>query len=141
MRVKFNDIDTAVDVVSSSQGGNQVFLSRDTGKLYYIYDFDDSMSDELPEDFEEGDYLSIPSKDELDLKQNLVREFASGCSDEIQREIHDCFRKRGAYRRFKDLLDRYDLRESWYSFENQAEKDAICAWCADNKIELDFENG
>ena len=139
VRIKFDKIEHAVEFVSFDQASNQVFLSRDTGKLFYINDFDDSLSDELPEDFEEGDYLAIPDEDELDLKQSVVREFASGCSDVVRDEINDCFRRRGAYRNFEDLLDRKDLLDDWHRFRNQAEKDAIIAWCADNKIELDFE--
>ena len=139
MRVKFHDIEHAVEFVSFNFGENEVFLSRDTGKLFYIHEIDASMSDELPADFEEGGYLSIPGKNQLGLKQNLVHEFANGCSDEIQQKIRDCFRKRGAYRRFRALLDRNGLLDAWYKFENQAERDAICAWCADNKIELDFK--
>ena len=139
MRIKFDKIEHAVEFVSFDQASNQVFLSRDTGKLFYINDFDDSLSDELPEDFEEGDYLAIPDEDELDLKQSLVREFASSCSDTVRDEINDCFRRRGAYRNFEDLLDRKDLLNNWHRFRNKAEKDAIIAWCADNKIELDFE--
>ena len=139
MKVKFTDIELAVEFVSFNQGENQVFLSRDTGKLFYINGFDDSLSDEMPEDFEEGDYLAIPDQDELDLKQRLIREFASGHSDEIQNKIRDCFRSRGAYRRFEDLLDRHNLLDDWHCFRNKAETDAIVAWCADNKIELDLE--
>ena len=139
VRVKFDEIEHAFQYVSFSESNNEVFLSRATGKLFYICDFDDSLSDELPEDFEDGEYLSIPDKDELNLGRNLVREFSRGCSLEMQDKIEDCFKKRGAYRRFKNLLDRNDLLDKWHKFENKAERDAILAWCADNKVELDFE--
>ena len=135
MKIKYEEIEIAVDFVSCSPNDNQVFLSRATGELCYVSE--DGEGDDLPEDFEDGDYLEIPDQHQLGLKQNLVREFASGCSDKIEGEIRRCFKKRGAYRRFKDLLDRNDLLDKWHSFEAEAEKEAICAWCSANQIELE----
>jgi hypothetical protein len=46
------------------------------------------------------------------------------------------FRRRGAYGRFKDLLDARGKLQRWYEFENQATEDALRDWCADNGIQL-----
>jgi hypothetical protein len=49
--------------------------------------------------------VAIPHKNDLDLGQSLVFEFvASTLPDEYDR-VRDIFRHRGAYGRFKDLLD------------------------------------
>ena len=58
----------------------------------------------------------IPHKNDLDLGQALVFEFAaSHLPDEYDR-VRDIFRRRGAYGRFKDLLDSKGLLETWYRF-------------------------
>jgi hypothetical protein len=49
--------------------------------------------------------VEIPHKNDLDLGQRLVFEFVeTHLSDEYQR-VEQIFRRRGAYGRFKDLLE------------------------------------
>lgn len=80
--------------------------------------------------------IEIPHKNDLDFGQNLVFEFiASTLPDEYNR-VRDIFRRRGAYGRFKDLLDSKGLLEAWYRFENDREKEALLLWCEENQIEL-----
>jgi hypothetical protein len=56
-------------------------------------------------------------------------------ADELDRG-QQIFSYRGAYRRFKDLLDHKGLLQSWYDFENQREEEALRGWARENKIEL-----
>ena len=80
--------------------------------------------------------IEIPHKNDLDLGHNLVFEFtASNLPDEYDR-VRDIFRHRGAYGRFKDLLDFKGLLDAWHSFENERETKALRRWCDENKIEL-----
>jgi hypothetical protein len=46
------------------------------------------------------------------------------------------FRKRGAYGRFKDLLERKGLLEAWYEYEAQAVEQALRTWSAENGLQL-----
>ena len=68
--------------------------------------------------------------------ERLVFDFAEQrLADELDR-VQQIFSYRGAYRRFKDLLDHKGLLQSWYDFENQREEEALREWALDNKIEL-----
>ena len=94
-------------------------------------------SDDLPEDIDESDdYIEIPHKNRLDLGKSLVFQFVSehlpGDLDQVER----IFRKRGAYSRFKDLLERKNLLEQWYNYETDETSKALRAWCQKNKIEI-----
>lgn len=53
-------------------------------------------------------------------------------------KVADSFHKRGAYGRFKDLLDRRSVREAWYAFEAEATELALKQWCEEHGIQLSF---
>ena len=46
------------------------------------------------------------------------------------------FHQRGAYGRFKDLLERKGMLEAWYECEAQAAEQALRAWSAENGLQL-----
>jgi hypothetical protein len=94
-------------------------------------------SDELPEDIEENEnYISIPHKSDLDLGRNLVFDFVeANIPDEFER-VRAIFSRKGAYARYKDLLEARGQLEAWYNFENEATENALRAWCKEKCIEL-----
>jgi hypothetical protein len=51
-------------------------------------------------------------------------------------KIQQIFSAKGAYARFKDLMDRKGALDQWYNFEAKAEEEALRMWCALNSIEL-----
>jgi hypothetical protein len=46
------------------------------------------------------------------------------------------FRSRGAYARFKRLLESEGVLEKWYKFEAESVEKALRGWCAENDIQL-----
>jgi len=134
--MKFDEIEDAFFFVSSaSQFTNSAFLSKETGEIFYISGMGDS--DDLPEDMEDSDeYIEIPHKNDLDLGNRLVMEFITEQCPELLEKVHAMFRRKGAYSRYKELLDSKGLLERWYDYENQNTKEALRQWCADNGIEL-----
>ena len=116
-----NEIEDAMMFVSSSgYGDNSAILDKSTGKIYYQSDYGDL--DEL-EDIPEGEYdpnihIEIPHKNELDLGRNLVFEFVEEhLSNDFER-VREIFRRKGAYGRYKDMLEERGLLKKWYDFEN-----------------------
>jgi hypothetical protein len=119
-------------------GENKAYLSLDTGKIHLVSDFGDVMEeDEPPDDVETSDrYLAIPHKNELDLGRDLVLRF-------VERElpgdidtVEDMFRRKGAYRNFKDLLEERDVLQKWYDFEDRETEEALREWCEENGIKV-----
>lgn len=140
MRVKWSEIDDAFNFVNSGQPTEiQAFLCKETGKIYIRSDVIDVL-DEVPEDPGESNrYIEIPHKNDLDLGRRLALDFASECLPDHFDEIRDIFARRGAYRRFKDLLHHHGALEHWYDFSNKAEEAALRRWCEENEIEIDDE--
>jgi mannose-6-phosphate isomerase-like protein (cupin superfamily) len=116
----------------------QAFLDRETGKTYLVsdaIDMDEAL-EELPDDLDSERYLEIPRRSELDLGKPLVLAFvAERLPGELDR-VEGMFRRRGAYRRYKDLLEERGLLDAWHAFEEQAEKRALVEWCQEQGIEV-----
>ena len=90
----------------------------------------------MPDDIDDEKYIAIPDKRELDLGKPLVLNFARKFLPDDYDEVRYIFSRRGAYRRYKELLVRRDALERWYDFSNKSEAAALREWCAENGIDL-----
>lgn len=137
--IKFRDIEFAFLFVSGDAPlMNQVYVDRETGQTYYVSEMGDS--DELPDDIEDHRrYLRVPHKRDLDLGRRLVDDFVLERAPGLYEQVQDVFHRRGAYSRFKDLLDKKGLLEDWYKFEDDRSKAKLKAWCERVRLEVDFE--
>jgi hypothetical protein len=140
MPANFNDISDAFEFVSV--GGfseHGALLCRRTGKIYYRSEFSDmdELNDELPDDIEDDEkYIAIPQKRELGLGKPLALEFAREFLPDDFDDVRRLFDRKGAYRKFRALLERRNAVERWYAFESQATKRALRDWCEANSITL-----
>jgi hypothetical protein len=136
--VSFADIQNAFEYVNVGlPGETQAFLDRENGKIHYHSELLDGDEDEpLPDDLGAEKYLEIPHKLDLGLGKHLAFQFADEFMSADRVAVRDFFRRKGGYRRFKDLLDRRDLLQRWYDFSSEAENAALRAWCTDCEVEL-----
>ncbi len=137
---KFNEILDALMFVSAmGYGENTAILDKQTGKIYFHSDFGDF--DELEqlsdEDYDSTIHIDIPHKNDLDLGRDLVFEFVEQFMPEEDEKVSQIFRKRGAYSRYKDLLEYRGMLQKWHDFENQREQLALLEWCKENEINIE----
>jgi hypothetical protein len=45
-----------------------------------------------------------------------------------------CLPRRGAFRRFKDVLHRHNLQQDWYAFRENALREIAIAFCEENNL-------
>lgn len=96
---------------------------------------------DLPEDLDSSDrYLSLPNSRDLDLGRPLVFRFVEEVLPEDERLVHDMFHKKGAYRRWRELLERRNVLQRWYDFQRDATEAALRAWCEENGLRLASSN-
>ena len=92
----------------------------------------------LPDDIDDATiYVSVPHKNDLNLGKRLVFGFVSEFLPDDFDQVSNIFRRKGAYSRFKQLLDRRGRLDDWYSVENEREKRVLLEWCKDNDIKID----
>ena len=134
--VKFDELSEAFEFVSSGQQcENNAYIHTDTGTIYYVSQM--AGIDELPDDFETSEnYVEIPHRNELNLGRDLVFTFVDKNLPDEFNAVADIFRRRGAYSRFKDLLQAGGMLDSWYEFEKNAIDAALRNWCQETGIRL-----
>lgn len=140
--VKFDDLSLAFDFVGSAPPSeNNAYISLDTGQIYWTSALN-PLDEEVPRDLEASDrYLLLPHKTELDLGRDLALRFAVSELPHHYDRVVGFFRHKGAYARYKDLLDSKGALERWYKYEAEATEKKLRDWCAENDIHLIERNG
>jgi hypothetical protein len=138
-RVKFDDVLDAFEFTSMVDPyENRAFIRIETGTVHCTRDLEIEPGEIDEEELEaSGGLIYLPGKHDLDLGSRLVSAFADQMlSDADADRVRDIFRRKGAYRRFKDFLETRGMLEQWYAFEGKATEQALRKWCEENGIEL-----
>ena len=148
--VKLDDIIEGIEFQSDEVTS---YLNKKTGKVVTITDqeFGAAEDDEPLEDFpdweheniktakeilETDDYISLPSKFDVHEYAIMERFCLSITDDEIRDIMYGSIKGRGAFRRFKDNIHRFDLADDWYKYRDEAIKQIAVGWCEKNNIEF-----
>ncbi|MFT5220387.1 MAG: hypothetical protein ACI87H_002529 [Gammaproteobacteria bacterium] len=135
MKVIYTEIERAFGFVNSGQPyEQQAFLNRETGIICWHSDLIDN-EEELSDDIDDEKYIELPHKKELGLGKRLVLDFAGRYLPDEFEKIEAIFRRKGAYSRFKGLLEHKGFIDKWSAFEADAEEQALRDWCQFNEIE------
>jgi hypothetical protein len=139
--VQFDDLLLAFEFVgSAAPSENKAYVSLDTGQIYCTSELS-ALDEEVPNDLEtSARYVLLPHKAELDLGKRLALRFTENELPGSYNRIAGFFRHKGAYARFKDLLDSEGALERWYRYEADATERALREWCAENDLQLIFRN-
>lgn len=123
-----SEIIEAIEFVNGDPAEAEAYICIATGEVFtYWPDTDDPSV--LPSDVsDESLYLPLPTKQELRLGAALAMEFAEEKCPEHLEEVRSHFRKPGAYRKFKALLESATLLEAWYQYEQEASIAAVKNW-------------
>jgi len=124
-----------VCIDSLSGAETEAYVRRIDGQIFLRGEGleDDCVENDRPADLgDEEVYASVPDKRALDLGSVLVLRFVRESLPDQFSRVQDIFRARGAYSRFKALLERAGKLEAWYRYEQEATEQALCEWCEDN---------
>lgn len=107
------------------------YVSRETGKIHYASDLTDE--EPLPDDIEnDAKYAVVPDRNGLDLGRRLAIAFVREHLPADLVHALEIFHRRGAYGRFRSLLERRRQLDAWYVYEDAAIDHALRQWCEDN---------
>ena len=127
INIDYSELEMAFDFVSGATiTMAAAYVSRKSGKIFWE---SSELDEELPSDIDESNlYVEVPSKQELNIGKHLALSFATENLSENYNTVANYFRKRGAYGRFKDLLETTGKLEAWYEYERGCVKEALCEW-------------
>lgn len=148
--VRLSEIIDAIDIPNEELAS---YLNRKTGDIITVSEEEISAAEEedplddypewqrdnilIAKEFldNEKDYLALPTKYDLD-EYRLMEKFSLSLED---RKASDILCRaiigKGAFRRFKDTLNRLDLADQWYAYRGDAIRQIAVDWCELNKIQ------
>jgi len=138
--VDLEDLRDALMFVSASEMFDVgVYVSLETGRIYYTggENFGEEF-EPAPGDVDDPEqYAALPDSRALGLGRDVALAFIERVLPGRLRQVEDMFRRRGAFRRFKDMLIREGLIDRWHAFETEAEIAALREWCEEVGLEIE----
>lgn len=130
--VVLDELILALDWVSDlSSSENMAFVCRESGRVYMTSDedFGEELEPDLPLDLEDiTKYAIVPSRQDLRLGKRLAVRFVQASLPERLEETYDMFAARGAYARFKNMLEVEQALDAWHAFEAEAIERELRDW-------------
>ena len=152
IRVKLNEIIEGLEFQSDESSS---FLDKTTGKVVLISDYEISAAEDGDpiEDFpdweqdlvriakeivdETGNYIDLPTKFDIN-EYSIMEKFCLSLNDsEMSDNLYSSIKGSGAFRRFKDAINEYDIADDWYKYRNDVLKEIAIEWCQAKGIEFD----
>ncbi|MGD9163869.1 MAG: UPF0158 family protein [Chromatiales bacterium] len=116
------------------------YINRKTGELFtlddevaryveegeeesdFIPDWQQEILPKVKEVMESDDFVPLPDKFEIH-EYSIMERFCHAAEDDDLRDtLLNAIRGRGAFRHFKDAIQRQGIQDSWYSYRNDALK-------------------
>ncbi len=67
-----------------------------------------------------------------------MEEFCLSIKDKRLSDImYDSIKGSGAFRRFRNNIQKYNIENDWYKFKDKAMKDIAIEWCEGNNIDYE----
>jgi len=131
-RVCLSDLQGAMEWASDDMSDSESYVCRRTGKIYWVSGETGLLDneEEIPSDIDDIEkYLPVPDKRDLDLGNRLVFDFAARHLDDQYEAVRSMFRRKGAYRRFRETLEQQGCLDAWYAFSEERTLSALEEWC------------
>lgn len=128
--IKLSELIDAFEFVSvTNLNEHQAYICKKTGRIIFLSEGVDLTEDiEFPDDPEPADYLQVPHRRDLGLGRRLALSFVAEVLPDSFDKAMEIFSRKGAYSRFKQMLQETDTLEKWYTFEARATKTALSEW-------------
>ncbi|HFU3725978.1 TPA: UPF0158 family protein [Streptococcus suis] len=138
MAVSFQDVVDSLQMISQ---GDRYYYDSHIDELVYLsvgefrIESRDGLEEELEEDVA-GRFVGLPTYYDFN-PYTFMELYISDLTDgDLSGRLSRAIRGRGAFRRFKNELERCDHLEDWYVFEAQCYKELVLDWCQENEIAI-----
>jgi hypothetical protein len=147
--VKLKDI---IDEMEVQSDFHSCYLNKKTGEIVMVMDEYFSAAENKEElsdysDWEkeaiqvainvlesEEDYISLPSQFDIH-EYKIMEKFCLSLDDEkLKDKMYHSIKGGGAFRRFKDNIFEYGIKQDWFKYRREAFKSIAINWCEENNI-------
>ena len=132
--VKIREIMDGMEMVDDQ---TTVYYDTKTGQLILDCDASYGLNEVSSEELANNKrYLQLPDRFEIN-EYHMVEAFIADQSEENANRLFRAIQGRGAFRRFKDLIDELGLSEAWYEFRENCYRDRAVRWCLGNDLKYE----
>ena len=127
--IKLSELVEALEFVSVSElEEHQAYICRKTGRIYFVSEHMD-IEEGLPEDLTDSEqYEAVPHRRDLALGKRVALSFIEEELPASLPDAREMFSHKGAYGKFKRLLEVHGILDRWYAFEQCAAEAALREW-------------
>lgn len=145
-------LDEVINALELQDNDDKAFYSKLTGEIFIINEEEYNAAEEngditsFPEwqrEFIQGaidvieneeNYIMLPSKYCID-EYNIMEEFCLSIDESnIRDDLYYSIKGSGAFKRFRDKIERYDIENDWYKYTDEALKQIAIEWCKEKNI-------
>lgn len=136
--IKLSELLDAFEFVSVSDlDEHQAYICKRTGRIIFVSEGVDLEEEiEFPDDPDMADYQAVPHRRDLDLGRRVALSFIAEELPASLNKARDIFSRKGAYSRFKQLLQATGTLDKWYAFEERATEKSLIEWCDEAGVTL-----
>lgn len=113
------------------------YYNTNTNEILWQWDFNREESTYTEED-EFNDVIismfNFYTKNDYDIMQNFISNISS---DSLRNELFIATRGKGAFHRFREIIDYNNITGDWYKFQDNEYKKIAEEWCTNNQIEFE----
>jgi hypothetical protein len=150
-KVKLEDV---IESIEFANDLNKFFFDKNTGKIHLITDEVEMHIDDDPEDNDfipewekelvliardiqnnPDQYIQLPSKFEINVYAIMEKFCLSLNNENLRNEMYYSIKGSGAFRRFYENIQDFNLEKDWYKYRDEAYKEMAIEWCNDNNLE------
>lgn len=125
-------ISDLADHFDSCIDDGKLYLNTKTGDVYYRYEFYEDQSDNI--DLTSPDIVELPAKYEFN-EYHVIENFSTTYPNpHVAEQLSSLIEGKGAFRRFKEAIYRFDIEEEWYDFRFHALQQMLIEWCDKNLL-------
>ena len=128
------NISTIIEAIEMADDNFTFFLDLETGKSVLLADELSTGMDNEGLENEIERFFRLPTKFEIH-EYNIMEEFIQTLKGEDADKLEQVIQGRGAFRRFKDMVNRRGITKQWYDFQADYYRNLAIAWCQEHGIE------
>ena len=133
MKVNLKEIAQELQTLS---GEDCFYYNKITGELEYFNREQENPNDlDIDEIDEDENVVALPSKYSID-DYGIMKDFMFAQKDKkIHDAIYDSIHQKGAFRKFRQVVEQYGILQKWYEFKDKEYEDIVKEWCEKNGLE------
>ncbi len=131
---KLSEIKDALDSVDIS---STCFFNKETNEILWQWDYNKEYSTYKEEDETNDKIINMFDyfyKNDYDIMQDFIDTIEDV---NLREKLYEATRGRGAFSRFRYIIESNDLLDYWYKYKDEKYKAIAKEWCIDNNIEFE----